>query len=183
MDPLKEIEPRWRTLLVATIALAYPVGKTGFELGAYGEIFFDRMLTAWITVTATMIVLMIVPAKKKQHLHAHIWVLAIPSVWILFRLVVGYTSPDDMLHPVLFAIGTISFMLCVPYALYLIVRIANPGLSDLREPRLRIILAFIAAFFLASGYGIGLSHEKFQSCEELEVHAETLPSHCLKKGP
>ena len=87
-----------------------------------------------------------------------------------------------MLHPILFAMGTISFLLCVPYAFYLIVRIANPGLTDLREPRLRVFLAVIAAFFFASGFGIGLVNERFQSCEELEMLEETLPSHCLENG-
>jgi hypothetical protein len=182
VDPLEEIDPRWRTLVVASVALAYPVGTTGFQLGAYGELFFDNMFTAWITVTAIMIVLLIIPAKKKQHLRTHIWVLAIPSVWILVRFVLGYTDPDAMLHPILFAIGTISFALCVPYAFYLIVRIANPGLADLREPRLRWILAGIALFFLAAGYGIGLSHELFQSCEELELLNQALPSHCQRTG-
>ena len=183
MDPLKEIEPRWRTLLVASVALAYPVGQTGFELGAYGELFFGRMLAAWITVTATLIVLIIVPRKKSEHLQTHLWVLAIPSVWILFRLVAGYTSPEMALHPILFAIGTISFALCVPYALYLIVRIANPGLPELREPRLRVFLAVIAVFFAAAGYGIGLSHEKFLSCQELELYGEALPSRCVETNP
>ena len=138
------------------------------------------MLTAWITVTATMIVLLIVPAKQKQHLRAHTWVLAIPSFWIMFRLVAGYSDPSAMVHPVLFAIGAISFGLCVPYALYLVVRIANPGLSDLSEVRLRVILAVIAVFFMVSGYGIGLNLERFQSCEELELHGDGLPAHCVQ---
>ena len=39
MDPRNYIEPKWRTLVVAAVALAYPIGQTGFELGAYGELF------------------------------------------------------------------------------------------------------------------------------------------------
>jgi hypothetical protein len=73
----------------------------------------------------------------------------------------------------------VSFALCVPYAIYLIVRIANPDLPDLRDTRLRIILALIAITFFGAGYGIGLRNELFQTCEELEVHDEELPAHCV----
>jgi len=89
MDPLEDIEPKWRTLVVAAVALAYPVGQTGFELGAYGELFFDNKLSAWITVTATLIVLIIVPRKKRDVLNVQIWILAIPSLWLLGRFAVG----------------------------------------------------------------------------------------------
>ena len=34
MAGLNAIEPKWRTLVVAAVALVYPVGQTGFELGA-----------------------------------------------------------------------------------------------------------------------------------------------------
>jgi hypothetical protein len=179
MDPLKDIQPQWRTLVIAAVALAYPVGQTGFELGAYGELFFDNKLSGWITVTATLIVLAIVPRKKREGLNVRIWILAIPSVWMLFRLVVGLSSPNDLLHPALFVAGAVSFALCVPYAIYLIVRIANPDLPDLREPRLRVILAVLAISFFATGYGIGLRNDLFQTCEELQVYDEDLPAHCL----
>jgi hypothetical protein len=182
MDPLQDIDPQWRTLVIAAVALAYPVGMTGFELGAYGEIFFDNMLSAWITVTAVLIILVAVPRKKLPGHRMHIWVLAIPSLWMLGRFITGLSSPGDLVHPLLFVTGAISFALCVPYAIYLVVRIANPELPDLRETRMRIFLALIAIAFLGAGYGIGLRNELFQTCEELQVHDEVLPAHCVDNG-
>ena len=182
MDPLQDIEPKWRTLVVAAVALAYPVGQTGFELGAYGELFFDNKMSAWITVTATLIVLVIVPRKKREGLNVQIWILTIPSLWLLGRFAIGLSGPGDVVHPLIFVGGAVSFALCVPYAIYLIVRIANPDLPDLRDTRLRIILALIAITFFGAGYGIGLRNELFQTCEELEVHNEVLPSYCTDDG-
>ncbi len=182
MDPLQDIEPKWRTLVVAAVALAYPVGQTGFELGAYGELFFDNKLSAWITVTATLVILALVPRKKRVGLNVQIWILAIPSLWMLARLIIGLSSPADVVHPLIFVGGAVSFALCVPYAIYLIVRVANPDLPDLRETRMRVILALIAITFFGAGYGIGLRNELFQTCEELEMHDEELPSHCVDDG-
>ncbi len=182
MDPLKDIEPKWRTLVVAAVALAYPVGITGFELGAYGEIFFDNMLAAWFTVTAVLVILVALPRKRLHLPRTHIWILAFPSLWMLGRFSVGLSSPSDLLHPLLFVAGAVSFALCVPYAIYLVVRIANPELPDLRDARLRIVLALIAITFFGAGYGIGLRNELVQTCEELEMHDEELPTHCVGDG-
>jgi len=182
MDPLKDIQPQWRTLVVAAVALAYPVGQTGFELGAYGELFFDNKLSAWITVTATLVVLALVPRKKREGLNVRIWILAIPSLWMLVRLIIGLSSPADVVHPLIFVGGAVSFALCVPYAIYLIVRVANPDLPDLRETRLRIILAMIAISFFTVGYGIGLRNELFQTCQDMRINDDELPAYCLSDG-
>jgi len=179
MDPLKDIEPRWRTLVVAAVALAYPVGMTGFELAAYGEILFDNMLGAWFTVTAVLVILVALPKRGMRLPRTHIWVLTFPSLWMLVRFIVGLSSPSDLIHPLLFVAGAMSFAICVPYAIYLVVRIANPELPDIRDTRLRIVLVVIAVAFFSAGYGIGLRNELFQACEELEVHDEVLPSHCV----
>ena len=179
MDPLKDIEPKWRTLVVASVALAYPVGITGFELGAYGELFFDNILSAWFTVTAVLVILVALPGRRLHLPRTHIWILAFPSLWMLSRFIVGLSSPSDLIHPLLFIAGAISFALCVPYAIYLIVRIANPELPDIRDTRLRIVLAMIAIAFFGAGYGIGLRNDLFQTCEELAVHDEELPAHCV----
>ena len=182
MTDLNDMEPKWRTLVVAAVALAYPVGQTGFELGAYGELFFDNKLAAWITVTATLIVLCVLP---KQHLpvpRSHLWFLAIPSLWLLARFAIGVTNPGALVHPVLFAVGGASFALCVPYAIYLIVRIANPGLADLRGTRLRLWLVAIAIIFFVAGYGIGKRNDLFLTCQELRISGTELPEYCVRDG-
>ncbi len=182
MADLNDIEPKWRTLVVAAVALAYPIGQTGFELGAYGELFFENKLAAWITVTATLIVLAAMPKKFLPVPRAHLWFLAIPSLWILARFVIGVSRPGALVHPVLFAAGAVSFALCVPYAIYLIVRMANPGLADLRDTRLRFSLAVIAIIFFAAGYGIGMRNDLFLTCQELRVSGTELPEYCVRDG-
>ena len=178
MADLNELEPRWRTLVVAAVALAYPVGQAGFELGAYGELFLDHKLTAWITVTATLIVLTVLPKRHLPVPRSHLWFLAIPSLWMLGRFVVGVSNPGALVHPVLFVIGVASFALCIPYAIYLIVRIANPGLGDLRETRLRLSLAAIAIVFFVAGYGIGMRNDLFLTCQEFRISGMELPENC-----
>jgi hypothetical protein len=70
----------------------------------------------------------------------------------------------------------------VPYAIYLIVRIANPDLPPLLETRLRLFLVVFAALFYLAGYGIGLKNELFMFCEDLRMHDKALPDHCVDTG-
>ena len=182
MAGLNEIEPKWRTLVVAAVALAYPVGQTGFELGAYGELFFDNKLAAWITVTATLMVLCVLPKQYLPVPRSHLWFLAVPSLWLLARFAIGVSSPGALVHPVLFAVGAVSFALCVPYAIYLIARIANPNLADLRGTRLRLWLVAIAIIFFTAGYGIGKRNDLFLTCQELRISGAELPEYCLLGG-
>jgi hypothetical protein len=180
MTDIDDIEPRWRTLVVATVALAYPAGQTGFELGAYGELFFEHKLTAWITVTATFIVLSMLPARQLPVPRMHLWFLSIPSIWLLARFTIGVSNPGALVHPALFVIGAASFALCVPYALYLIVRIANPDLGDLRGTRLKVSIAVIAVIFFFSGYLIGTRNDLFSTCQDFRTSGMGLPENCAQ---
>lgn len=174
-----EAEGRWRTLVVASVALAYPLGQTGFELGAHGELSFEHVLVAWTAVTATLVVLMILPKQFLPVPRWHLGFLAIPSIWMLGRLIVGVAGPGAVVHPALFVLGISSFALCFPYAIYLIVRIANPELTEIRGPRLWAILGGIGAMFMLLGFLIGTRNELFISCQEARMGKIELPQHCL----
>jgi hypothetical protein len=109
LDPLEDIKPKWRTLVLNSVALSLLMGQTGYQISAYGQLSIDAMISAWIAVTATLVVLMLVPTNKRAKLRVHIWVLAIPSVWIIGRLiVVALWGPKALLHPAFYLIGAIS---------------------------------------------------------------------------
>jgi hypothetical protein len=50
--------------------------------------------------------------------------------------------------PSVFAVGIASLVICFPYAIYLIVRVAKQDLTDIRSFRLGSMLAAIAGFFM-----------------------------------
>lgn len=178
MASIDEMKPERRTLLVAAVAIAYPFGQTGFELGAYGELLFEHKLASWITVTAMLLVFAVLPKHYLPVPRSHLWFFAIPSLWMLGRFAIGVWSPGALVNPVLFALGIGSFVLCVPYAIYLIVRIANPGLANLRGTGPRLSLMAIAIIFFAAGYGIGVRNGLFLTCQDLRVDGRALPEYC-----
>ena len=152
MAELSETEGKWRMLVVAAVALAYPLGQTGFELGAFGELSFENKFVAWIAVTATLIVFAVLPKQFVPVPRWQLWILAIPSLWVLGRFAIGVSGPGALVHPLVFTVGIVSFVICFPYAIYLIVRVANPGLTDIRGFRLWSILAAISGIFYCAGF-------------------------------
>ena len=179
MAKFSETEARWRTLMVAAVALAYPLGLTGFQLGAYGELLFEHKLAAWTAVTATLIVFAVLPKQFVPVPRWQLWILAIPSLWMLGRFAIGVSGPGAHVHPLIFAVGIVSFVICFPYAIYLIVRVANPGLTDIRGFRLWSILAAIAGIFFVLGFLIGTWNEFFITCQDARIGRLEVPEYCL----
>ena len=182
MAELSETERRWRTLMVAAVALAYPLGQTGFELGAYGELSFKHKLAAWTAVTAVLIVFSVLPKQFMPVPRWHMWFLTIPSLWMLGRFALGVSSPGALVHPAIFALGIASFVICFPYAIYQIVRVANPDLTEIRGFRLWSMLAVIAGIFFVLGFLVGTWNEYFITCQDARVGGMKVPEYCLSNA-
>lgn len=60
----EEIDPGVRAFILIVIAIAYPAWDVGFELGAYGRLFFEKIFVAWSISTALFIVLVVIPRDK-----------------------------------------------------------------------------------------------------------------------
>ncbi|MEM7464084.1 MAG: hypothetical protein AAF362_15535 [Pseudomonadota bacterium] len=180
MSDMDDTDATWRALVVVAVTLAYPLAQTGFELGAYGELLFDNKLVAWTAVTATMLAFAVMPKRLLPMPRWHIWIFSIPSVWLLGRFLLGVSNPGAQIHPLLFAAGIASFVICFPYAIYLIVRMANPDLADIRGVRSWSIVMSIAGIIFVIGFLTGSWNQYFIACQDARVNGTELPLHCIE---
>jgi hypothetical protein len=85
----------------------------------------------------------------------------------------------------LFVLATLSYLVCLPYALYLVIEIINPQILTLQGwgPKLGLVAA--AGFFLTAGYGAGVRNDLFMTCHDFEIAGDTPPSNCRRvaRGP
>jgi hypothetical protein len=93
-------------------------------------------------------------------------------------MVAGSQEGGDITRPVLFVLATLSYLVCLPYALYLVIEIINPQILTLQGwgPKLGLVAA--AGFFLAAGYGAGVRNDLFMTCHDFEISGDTPPSNC-----
>lgn len=178
-----ELNRTARTFLICAIALAFPFWSAGFELGAYGELFYIRKITAWSTVTAALVALLLIPRKAAPVSPLQLLILAVPSIWLLVAAAIGAQSGGEVLRPVLFVLGTASYLFCLPYAVYLIVQIINPEILSLEGWGPKVRLVALAVVFVAVGFGVGARNDLFMTCQDFEVAGDTPPANCRPANP
>lgn len=173
-----ELHPTARTFLICAIALAFPIWSAGFELGAYGGLFYMRKITAWATVTAALIALLLIPRKGASVSPLQLLILAVPSIWMLTVTVIQTQTGGEILRPVLFVLAMTSYLFCLPYALYLVVEIINPQLLTLEGWGPKVRLVALAVIFLAAGFGVGARNDLFMTCHDFQVAGDSPPANC-----
>jgi hypothetical protein len=179
-DTRIDLDPTARTFLIAAVALAYPVWGAGFELGAYGELLYTRKVTAWATVTGALLALLLLPRRIAAIAPLQLLILAVPSVWFVVAATLSTQAEGHIVRPFLFLVAAASYLVCLPYALYLVVNIVNPDILRLRGWRPKAGLAAVALSFLAFGYGVGVRNDLFMTCHDFELAGSMSPSGCRR---
>jgi hypothetical protein len=170
-----------RAFILITVAIAYPAWEFGFEIGAFGRLFYEKVFVAWSISTALLVVLLIMP-KEKFAVPRLAWVAtAVPSLWLLLALVV-HTAPEvKMLGHALTAIGFIAYLACFPYVIYMAISIAYPDLLTITRLGPRIAAGAIVIGLVIIGFVAGQNHPRFLTCEDFEISGNYIPADCTSR--
>jgi hypothetical protein len=146
-----------------------------FTLGAWGDFFFDQMLTVWAASTGALIVVLIQPRSRRKIGRA--LALLVPSLWLALSFVVRPDTQD--LGALLFGLlGAVVALLAVPTTIWVLARIIWPEFGeDISWPRRLSVIGAVALIALAS-YLLGVNQSKFLTCEEFTVSGNSEPPGC-----
>jgi hypothetical protein len=173
------ISPGARTFLLLSITLAFHMFNAGFQLGAHGELFYSNKIAAWSLVTGALVALILLPRHETGVRFWQLAVLLIPSVWALSVSYFGMQHHGEILKPVLFILVLVSQLICLPYAIYILLNIINPDLLNLSGYRPKAGAILISGLFLGAGYFSGTYNYLFLSCRDFEVAGDMPPANCL----
>ncbi len=174
----ENLDPGVRAFILIVVAIAYPAWSFGFELGAYGRLFLEKIFVAWSVSTALFVTFVLVPKDKLQVPRLAWFVTAFPSLWLLFALAIRATPDVKLLGYALTTAGFIAYLVCFPYVIYMAISIAYPDLLRMEKPRSRIILGAIIFGLIAAGFLMGKNHQYFLTCEDFEVSGNYVPQEC-----
>ncbi len=174
----EEIDPGVRAFILIIIAIAYPAWDLGFELGAYGRLFYEKVFVAWSISTALLIVLLVVPREKLQVPMLAWFATAIPSLWLILALGIRVAPDVKFLGYALTTAGFLAYVACFPYVVYMAVSIAYPDLVRLTRRRAQVALPIIIASLLGAGFLAGKNHSHFLTCEDFEISGNHIPADC-----
>ena len=174
-----EAPPSDRATLLITVASASVAFVLGFNLGAFGVIFFDQLLTVWVISTIVFV------ASIVSDIPPHTWprrlVLLTPTLWIVASWMdntFGIATFDRIAFTL--TVGVTVFVL--PLVAWILITVINADFANLPATRKGVVIASIA-FFIIVGFAIGARNDMFLNCGDFKISGNDLPSNCLEVSP
>ena len=167
-----------RASLLIAVAASSGAFMLGFNLGAFNVVFFDALLSVWVTATIVLI------ASLFTGLPPNGWlgrlVLFTPSLWIVLAWIAG-PSGEDAASDILYAVTLIITLVVLPFIAWILISAINPDFLHLPRPHRAAILAAVLLFALA-GFGLGARNDLFLNCDDFKISGNDLPDNCTS-GP
>ena len=178
LSGFENIDPGVRAFILIVIAVAYPAWDFGFEIGAFGRLFYEKVFVAWSISTALFVVLLMIPRTKLQVPTLAWFATAIPSLWLVLALAIRVAPEVKLLGYALTVSGFIAYVACFPYVIYMAITIVYPDLLLIRRRRAQFGLATIILALVGAGYIIGSNHSHLLTCEDFEISGQYVPADC-----
>jgi hypothetical protein len=171
----RRTDPRTRVTGVIVVGMSIAVWWPAFTLGAWGEPFFDQMLTMWAAATGGLIVVLIQPRGRPRIARA--LALAVPSLWLTLSFVFQ-EGHDDLGSLIVGFLGVVVAVLALPATIWVLARIIWPEFGDdIARPRRLLIVGAVAIIAVAS-FVLGLNQSKFLTCEDFTISGNSEPPGC-----
>ena len=174
----EEIDPGVRAFILIVIAIAYPAWDVGFEIGAYGRLFFEKIFVAWSISTALFVVLLVIPKDKFRVPTVAWFATVIPSLWLVLALSICAAPDVKLLGYALTISGFVAYLACFPYVIYMAISVAYPELLRVRQRKAQVSLAAIILGLVAAGFVVGKNQTHFLTCEDFEISGLYVPADC-----
>ncbi|WP_260857320.1 hypothetical protein [Microbacterium sp. 1.5R] len=175
-DTTDAARPSTRTFALVLIGMSIAVWWPVFTLGAWGELFFDQLLTVWVVSIAGLVVVLAQPRGRRRW--GRVIALSIPSLWLALSFATG-TSDGDLAVSLVELLGIAVGLVGIPFTLWSICRIVWPELfSELRlRARFGVLLTVVA--IAGASFLLGTSQALFLTCDDFTISGNSEPPGCV----
>ena len=174
----ENLDPSVRAVILISVAIAYPAMDLGFQVGAYGRLFYEKVFVTWSISTALLIVLLFIPREHLRVPRIAWFATGLPSLWLIFAMAARAAPDEPLFTHALTAMGFIAYLACFPYVIYMAISIAYPDLLKLRRLRPRLAISAMILLLVACGFMVGHHHPQFLTCEDFLVAGQHVPENC-----
>lgn len=170
-----------RTFVLMVAGASIPVVMLGFNLGAFGAIFFDQFLAVWAVSTATLLTAVALRSRWR----GPIWglaILALPSLWIAIDLLYEPDTGSRWGQATLDALLVVS-LLALPYLVYAITRLVSPEFFQLKGIWPKVGAVAVVLAMLGAGVLLGAQNPRYLTCEDFRLSGNDTPPNCAPGEP
>lgn len=163
------------TLLVA-VGSAIVAFMLGFNLGAFGVVFFDQLLVVWVIATIVLI------ASIVSDLPPNTWprrlILLIPSLWVLAAWVDNAESVAGG-ERIVFLLTLAVTAVALPFVAWILVTAINTDFDELPRGNKLLVVAAVGIAIVV-GFGIGARNDTILTCDDFKISGNDLPDNCIE---
>ena len=160
---------------VAVVAAALLVWWPAFDLGAYGVIFFNQVLSLWAASTAIFLVSLTAGRRALVSWPRRL-ALLLPSLWLLLAFVL----PEGGAKPwsrALFFLAVVLTLAGIPFLAALLLRVTISGYEQMPSRR-RLLAAGLVAIVAVASFVLGQFNNRFLTCNDFTVSGNDTPPGC-----
>lgn len=179
-DDLRIDDKSLQTLVLSAVAVGTTVWGIGFNLGAFGTVFFDDTFTIWVVSTAVFLSLVCTNRGRKRLRWYSSLILLGPSFLIGLDYVENFVQEVNVIDNLILLISLGVGVISLPYSAFVVVSILNPDLMDLKTRKTQLLIGAVGVFFIVAGFTVGANNYLFLSCADFKVSGNDLPANCRK---
>jgi hypothetical protein len=164
-------------LAVISVGMAVAVWWPAFTLGAWGELFFDTLLTLWAASTAAFVFVLV----EHRPAGARLWrafVLLLPSVWLVFGFIDFETS--DLFAFLATVAALLVLLIASPLTVWVLARIMWPDFGEESTRRQRWLIVGVVAGIGVAAFLLGVNQEHFLTCGDFTISGNSEPPGCAR---
>lgn len=176
---MHHIDRKTKTVLTILFPVLLVVWNLGFDLGAFGTIFYRNVMTAWVFAVVTFVTLVYLKLSKKTEVKTSgIFVLLIPILWPLVDYVDQHVPNNYIHYFILF--DYLLIVLTMGFAGYIFLKIVKYDIFDPLTIYHKLTIFLAAVLFSFLGYWVGHHHYLFFECGHFDISGEYVPENCYQ---
>ncbi|MCS5715792.1 hypothetical protein NVV95_14670 [Herbiconiux sp. CPCC 205716] len=160
---------------VIVVGMCAAVWWPAFTLGAWGDFFFDQLLTIWAAATGAFFVVVLFGRGRRRWWRAA--ALLAPSLYLAANFVVQ-PEASDVATLVVAVLGALVAVLAVPTTVWVLARIIWPEFGEEVSPRRRVVVIGVVAFVAVTSFLLGANQAHFMTCGEFTLSGNSEPPGC-----
>ena len=176
LETVKPAAPPPHVTGVILVGMSIAVWWPAFTLGAWGDLFFDQLLTVWVAATAAFVVVLLQPRPSK-HRFLRAATLLVPSIWLVLAFVEVET--EDLLTAIVDLLAILVAIIGIPFTIWVLVRILWPDFGAHLPWTKRLIVVLSVGAIAVGCWALGANQHEFLTCEDFVASGNSPPVGCV----
>ncbi len=167
-------------LALTAVTLGLLTWPIAFNLGAYGEVFYDDVFRVVVAATILFVVTVVNPVYPSPWIWIVRVALAAPMLWLLTAAWAEGSTSKALDRPVFAAWMVAILLVSVPITLRMLIDMFMPELTSVGSRRILFSIVALVAVVGVIGFVVGRENPRFMTCADFSIAGSAEPDNCIK---